>query len=59
MAKKCVSDLIAKGVKMTQAVSQCYPKSTKAAKKAIAASLAGAAKKSPNKRKRNIKPGGY
>ena len=72
MAKKCVSALIDKGVKMPQAVSQCYPKATKAAKKAIAASLTGAAygkvsaaleaggsKNSPNKRKRNIKPSGY
>ena len=50
MAKECVQALLKKGVKMPQAVSQCYPKATKVAKKAIAAGIAGAvgvATKSP------------
>ena len=42
MAKACVQALLKKGVKMPQAVSQCYPKATTVAKKAIAAGLAGA-----------------
>ena len=43
MDKACVQALLKKGVKMPQAVSQCYPKATTVAKKAIAAGLAGAA----------------